>query len=374
MGAVRPDPIRVMLFSSFADRGRGGQESLFHLARGLDPARFRPCVVVPREGSLSQSLRARGVEVRALDLPRIAWNSSHRVAAALRRLLTLVDRLDIDLLHTDGPRNTLYAGVVGRLRRKPVVWHVRASARDPYDPLLSMLPSRILLVANALKFRFPSKAATRKIRVIHNGVDLNRFRPADGENLADPVSPGGEVVVGTVGRVEKEKGTLTLLEAMRLLKPSLPAVRLRVAGDIADPAYFNRCRDFCRDAGISDRVEFLGHVHPTEDFLRTVGIFVLPSAEAEAFPRAALEAMACGKPIVATDAGGTREAVDEGRTGFVVPVRGPQAMADRLRTLIGSAELRAQMGRRGRRRAEVFFGLERNTELTSRVYDEVVRA
>lgn len=331
-------------------------------------------MVVPREGSLSQSLRARGVEVRALDLPRIAWNSSHRVAAALRRLLTLVDRLDIDLLHTDGPRNTLYAGVVGRLRRKPVVWHVRASARDPYDPLLSMLPSRILLVANALKFRFPSKAATRKIRVIHNGVDLNRFRPADGENLADPVSPGGEVVVGTVGRVEKEKGTLTLLEAMRLLKSSLPAVRLRVAGDIADPAYFNRCRDFCRDAGISDRVEFLGHVHPTEDFLRTVGVFVLPSAEAEAFPRAALEAMACGKPIVATDAGGTREAVDEGRTGFVVPVRGPQAMADRLRTLIGSAELRAQMGRCGRRRAEVFFGLERNTELTSRVYDEVVRA
>ena len=71
---------------------------MFHLACGLDPVRFRPSVVVPGEGSLSQSLRARGVEVRALDLPRIAWNSSHRVAAALRRLLTLVDRLDIDLV------------------------------------------------------------------------------------------------------------------------------------------------------------------------------------------------------------------------------------------------------------------------------------
>ena len=126
MGAVRHDAIRVLLFSSFADRGRGGQESLFHLACGLDPHRFRPCVVVPGEGGVSQSLRARGVEVRALDLPGIAGTAVHRVAAGLRRLLTLVDRLNVDMLHTDGPRNTLYAGVVGRLRRKPVVWHVRA--------------------------------------------------------------------------------------------------------------------------------------------------------------------------------------------------------------------------------------------------------
>ncbi|MFO7709658.1 MAG: glycosyltransferase family 4 protein [Desulfobacterales bacterium] len=374
MGALQPDPIRVLLFSSFANRGRGGQESLFHLACRLDPSRFRPCVVVPGEGSLAQSLRARDVEVCSLDLPRIGWNRGHQAAAALRRLLTLVDRLDIDLLHTDGPRNTLYAGVVGRLRQKPVIWHVRASTPDPYDPLLSMLPSRILLVANALEFRFTSNAAKRKIRVIHNGVDLDRFRPGDEENVAGPLSPGGEVVIGTVGRVEKEKGILTLLKAMRLLKTAPSTVRLRVAGDFTDAAYFNRCTDYCRDAGISDRVQFLGHVHPAEDFLRTVGVFVLPSVEAEAFPRAVLEAMACGKPVVATNAGGTREAVDEGRTGFVVPARSPRAMADRLRTLIGSAQLRAQMGRCGRERAEALFGIERNTELTAQVYEEAARA
>jgi glycosyltransferase involved in cell wall biosynthesis len=146
-----------------------------------------------------------------------------------------------------------------------------------------------------------------------------------------------------------------------------------VAGGIADRAYFSRCRGFCDNAGISDRVEFLGHVHPTEDFLRTIDVFVLPSAEAEAFPRAVLEAMACGKPVVVTDAGGTREAVDENRTGFVVPPRAPQVMADRLRALVGSAELRAQMGSCGRRRAEALFALERNAELTAHVYEEVVR-
>lgn len=346
---------------------------MFHLACGLHPARFRPCVVVPGEGSLSQSLRARGVEARVLDLPRVAWDGSLRVAAALRRLLALVDRLDVDLLHTDGPRNTFYAGVVGRLRRKPVIWHVRASTPDPYDPLLSLLSSRVLLVANALEHRFRSKRAMRKIRVIHNGVDLERFRPGDREFSTSPVAPGGEVVIGTVGRVETEKGTLTLLEAVKRLNPDLSAVRLQVAGDISDIAYFDRCRGYCRDAGISERVEFLGHVHPTEDFLRSLDVFVLPSAEAEAFPRAVLEAMACGKPVVVTDAGGTREAVDEGRTGFVVPPRAPQLMADRLRALVGSAELRARMGRCARLRAEALFALERNTELTANVYEEAVR-
>jgi glycosyltransferase involved in cell wall biosynthesis len=255
-----------------------------------------------------------------------------------------------------------------------VVWHVRASTPDPYDPLLSLLSSRVLLVANALEFRFRSKAATRKIRVIHNGVDLERFRPGDEKLPTNSLPPGGEVVIGTVGRVEKEKGTLTLLEAMKRLNPALSAVRLRVAGDTSNMAYLDRCRDYCRDAGISDRVDFLGHVHPVEDFLRSVDVFVLPSAEAEAFPRAVLEAMACGKPVVVTDAGGSREAVEEGRTGFVVPPRDPQAMADRLRALIGSAGLRAQMGECGRRRAEVLFALGRNTKLTAHVYEEAVSA
>ncbi len=368
-----PDRIRVLFCSSFAERGRGGQESLFHLACGLDSRRFHARVLVPAEGSLAQSLRRQGVAVHALDLPRVAWRSGPEIAAALRRLLQLVDRWAVDLLHTDGPRNTFYAALAGKLRRKPVVWHVRASTSDPYDPLLSRLSSRMLLVADALRSRFPSPAARRKIRVIPNGVDLNRFRPAEERSAEESRSGKENLLIGTVGRVEQEKGTLVLLEAFRHLHATGTKLRLRVAGASPDPAYARRCRDFCLEAGIGDRVEFLGHVHPAENFLRTLDVFVLPSVAAEAFSRAVLEAMACGKPVVATAVGGVSEAVEEGRTGFLVPPGEPAALADRLRRLTQNVELRRRMGRLGRQRVERCFGLDRNTALTQRVYEELLR-
>jgi glycosyltransferase involved in cell wall biosynthesis len=361
-----------MLFSSFSDRGRGGQESLFHLASGLDPDRFSPCVLVPVEGILAQSLRACGIDARVLDLPGITIGGIHRVASGLRRLLVLVDELNIDILHTDGPRNTFYAGVVGRLRRKPVVWHVRAFAPDPGDRILARLCTRLILVANALRPRFASCRDVGKLTTIYNGVDLKRFRPCAWEEGGRRASDSAEVVIGTIGRVEMQKGLMDLLQALTLLKPDAPTFRLQVAGETPDDAYLRECLKYCSAAGMADRVEFLGHVHSIEQFVQSVDVVALPSSGAEAFPRAVIEAMACGKPVVVTDAGGTPEAVVEGRTGFVVPARAPEALSARLRDLITDEDLRIRMGGCGRRRAEALFDVTQNAAQTAKVYAEVL--
>jgi glycosyltransferase involved in cell wall biosynthesis len=361
-------PHRVLLISSFAERGRGGQESLFHLATALGRTRFRPSVLVPAEGSLARSLRANGVGVRVLHLPGVKTGRFHEVRSALWQLGSLIDELGIDLLHADGPRNTFFAGIIGRLKRKPIVWHVRASSRDPFDPLLSCLCSRMVLVADALRARFPYCRSRNKIHVIHNGVDLDRFSPSTPASH----SGGPELIIGTTARVESQKGILELLQALRQLNGNVQSVRLRVAGPVTDAKYFTQCREYCRVEGIGEKVDFIGHVHTVEEFLRAIDVFALSSIEAEAFPRAVLEAMACGKPVVVADTGGTREAVEEGRTGFVVPPRAPTALSARLRTLLENSDLRDRMGRCGRRRAEALFGLDRNTERTVRVYEEVL--
>ena len=340
----------------------------------LDRQAFRPIVVLPHAGSLSERLLEHRVDVRFINFPRISPSNILKIIQAEQRLLSLIDQERVDILHTDGPRNTFYAGLTGRLKQKPVVWHVRASAPDSYDRLLYRMCSKLILVADSLRDRFAFATGAIKLVTIHNGVDLARFKP---EPAAAPSSSragtAAEMVIATVGRVEEQKGLLPLLQACRQLKESVRPFRVLVGGEITDCVYFQRCREFCRAEGLSDRVDYLGHVHPVEDLLHSTDIFVLPSVGAEAFPRTVLEAMACGKPVVVTDAGGTREAVVNGQHGFVVPARDPMALAGKLRILMEDEGLRARMGRAGRIRVEECFGVEKNLEQTMRVYAEVLR-
>ena len=374
-GPLLHKPHTILYFSSFAFLGWGGQESLWHLVSRLNRREFRPIVVLPQAGSFSGRLVEHRVDVRLIELPRIAPSNILRIIQAERKLLSLIDQEGVDILHTDGPRNTIYAGLAGRLKQKPVVWHVRASARDFYDRLLYRMCSKLILVSDSLRDRFAFATGAFKLVTIHNGVDLDRFKP--GPVAAPSSAPAGaaaEVVIATVGRIEEQKGLLPLLQACRWLKESVRPFKVLIGGAITDRRYFQRCQEFCRAEGLSDRVEYLGHVHPIEELFHSTDIFVLPSAGAEAFPRTVLEAMACGKPVVVTDAGGTREAVVNGTHGFVVPARDPMALAGKLRVLMEDEGLRARMGRAARLRAEAFFGIEKNVERTVRIYEEVLRS
>ena len=223
----------------------------------------------------------------------------------------------------------------------------------------------------ATGFPFPIEGGKLKIRVIHNGVDLNRFRRLLQARAGPIHPPRAAVVIGAVGRVEarRDSGSLAGPESIETGRATIPASDCRRG---YGQRLFRAAWTTATQAGIAERVEFLGHVDPIEPFMRSVDIAALPSSGAEAFPRAVLEAMACGKPVVVTDAGGTPEAVVEGRTGFVVPTRAPEVLAARLRDLLTDEGLRIRMGRCGRRRAEALFDVTQNAAQTARVYSEVL--
>lgn len=367
---ARGRPSTILLFSSFAEIGNGGQESLRQLVSRLDPARFRAVVVVPREGSLSRSLREIRIGVEILPLPKISLADSGEVLQALARLRRLVARERIAILHSDGPRNTFYAAVAGMLQRKPVVWHVRTSRKDPYDALLYGMCTRLILVADALKFRFRFRGSTRKCVTIHNGVDLLRFRLScvvDGDGAEFGIERN-DLVIATAGRLEARKGLLTLIEACAGLKGRHPKFKLLVAGRVEETQYARTCRQRAAEFGVLDRIRFLGHVPDMHRLLPQADIFVLPSIADEAFSRSILEAMAAGLPVVATDVGGAREAVVVDETGFLVPAGSSCALSTKLRRLAGDPELRRRMGRAGRARAVRCFDIEDNVARTGRLY------
>jgi glycosyltransferase involved in cell wall biosynthesis len=376
VGALQYRPCHVLLFSSFGQLGWGGQESLFQLVSRLDRDHFRPSVVVPSVGSLAHSLSACGIDVHVLNLPKVAPGQLGQVMAALRRLSALVDEEGVDLLHTDGPRNTFYAGVVGRLKRRPVVWHVRSSTADRYDRLLSLLCSKIILVANCLTRRFQFPRQSQNLITIHNGVDVNHFAPGS----ARQVSIQGfrfrpdDIIITVSARVERQKGQRYLIEACSQLRHLLPRLHILCAGDIVEQAYYQSCIQRACELGVIDNVHFLGHVENIRQLLQDTDIFVLPSIKGEAFPRSVLEAMSSGIPVVATDCGGTREAVENDVCGFLVQPQDSTEMARRIAILSEDSALRSRMGRAGRKIAVERFGIERNVARTVEVYREIIQA
>jgi glycosyltransferase involved in cell wall biosynthesis len=186
-----------------------------------------------------------------------------------------------------------------------------------------------------------------KLRVIHNGIDLDRFPMPD----ARPARAAARAV--TVGRLDAVKDQSTLLRAVRLVVDRSPAFQLDIVGDGPSRSDLESQRDAL---GLTGHVHFHGYRDQVRPFLAAAGVFVLSSAS-EGVSIALLEAMASGLPAVATDVGGNREVVVPGETGYLVPAGAPEALAEAVLRIQAEATGFERMGRAARRRVEVAFNL-----------------
>ncbi len=156
----------------------------------------------------------------------------------------------------------------------------------------------------------------------------------------------------------------------------MPSARLRIAGECDSEAeYAAEVREFVRRAGIEDRVDFLGALpeeRVLEEFSRAT-LLALPSAQ-ETTPMVVAQAMAAAKPVVATPVGGVAEMVRDGASGFLVPVGDADALAEAMLKILEDRDLRAQLGREGRRLAEENYRAEVVARRTYEVYRRMIGA
>lgn len=212
--------------------------------------------------------------------------------------------------------------------------------------------------------------APSRIERICNGVDSVRFSPAPGRpNLHEsPFQSVGEVVVGTVGRLQAVKDQLTLVRAFAraIEKGGVAAASLRlvIAGD--GPLRRELEAEIAR-AGIGARVWLAGERRDVPDVMRSLDVFVLPS-QSEGISNTILEAMACGLPVIATAVGGNGELVVQDETGSLVPPLDTEALADALLRYAADPVLRIEQGRAGRARIEAGFSLDRMIERYATLY------
>ena len=185
------------------------------------------------------------------------------------------------------------------------------------------------------------------------GVDLSLFRPMDQKMARQRLGLNGEKVVLFVGRVEPLKGLDLLLQAAAQMETG-QAVKVMVVGGIEEgDTEVSRLQDSARDLGIDRVIEFVGRVDQDElpIYYNAADVCVMPSYY-ESFGMAALEAMACGTPVVASRVGGLSTVVHHGHTGFLKSWRCPEAFANSLDMILSSEDLQDSMGKAARKRAE----------------------
>jgi glycosyltransferase involved in cell wall biosynthesis len=352
----------------------GAENSLLQLAKNLDIARFKPFFALPEDGPLADALRRCGIDVELVGFPKIRAGSG--VIAATTAIRRLIAGKSIALVHSNSIRTNLYGAAAARLSGVPVVWHERnlitTEKLDP-DMVLAFLPDAIVCNSRAIARRFEkSGALPAKVQVIYNGVDTKAFNPSvSGKALRDRFGIGAdEIVIGIASRFNPDKGHETFLRAAKLIARNQARVRFLIVGGAvfaSDAGREKTLRDLALDLGIDDRVVFTGLIQEMAEAYAAMDIVVLAS-DAEPCGRVIFEAMATGRPMVATDTGGTPEIVVDGETGILVHPRDPAAMASALETLVADRQKRDAMGRLARGRMEALFGIEKNVANTEELY------
>jgi sugar transferase (PEP-CTERM/EpsH1 system associated) len=351
----------------------GGLENgVVNVANGLDPDLFRSTICcLNRLGPLAERLTNPEASCFSLD-----QREGKRILLPLR-LGALIRRLDVDVVHTHNFYSGLYGIPAARLAGRGVRVVHGEHGMFQHEPRRRQLLGRVAypFADRVIAVARDQEAILRdlgvpaeKLLTIFNGVDLDRFQPSE-EALAHRHEVGcadAKAVIGCVGRLSEEKGHRYLIEAFQGISRAWAGVHLVIVGDGPLRKDLER---YASGLACADRVHFTGRRQDVHEIYPMFDVFVLPSLS-EGLPNAVLEAMACGRPVVATDVGGTREILDT-RTALMVPPGSAARLADAIVRLLEDSVLRRQLGEALRVHVEEHWSLKRMVEDYSRVYSEL---
>jgi len=245
----------------------------------------------------------------------------------------------------------------------PTRWYVRPALRWT----LRHAGALTAITEDCRQHALRAGAPADRIRLVFNGTDLRRFSPAENGSRCDPRF--GPHMIFACRQLFPRKGIRFLLEAAAQLKPRFPDLKVVLAGDGFERPELAR---LAADLGIGADVTFLGWVPNTDlpPYYRAAAVSVIPSLE-EGFGIPAAEAMGCEVAVVASDAGGLPEVVEDGVTGLVVPRGDSTALAQAIGSLLADPERRRAMGQAGRARGLRLFDWDRSAEQFEQIYREV---
>jgi glycosyltransferase involved in cell wall biosynthesis len=372
---------KILFLLSVSEKG-GAEIVILNIIQHIDKQKFSPIVVSLNsgDGRLVNEIRDMGVEVLAFP-----FRSLRFLPVTFLRVLKLaifLKKNNIDLVFANGAHNHIYGRLAALLARKKTIWYVMAilSPKIMQNGLIGSLA----LLLNADIYIGDSDAVTESIRriypscnshTVHHGIDINRFNEKNiRHDIRKEFGISPDVpLISIIGRLQPWKGQDYFIKAAQIVSKELPEARYLIAGgalfgmDLDYPEYL-QC--LANEIGLADKIIFTGFREDVPEIIAASDVIVHASVEPEPFGLVIIEGMAMGKPVIATDAGGPREIIENGKTGILVPMRDSEAIAHAVLLLLRDDELRKKIGIAARKRVEAMFTAEKMTRQIEKIVED----
>lgn len=360
-----------ILFLNHSDKIGGAERSLLDVLKFIDKERFYPVIVTSKEGQFLNAVKTLGISTRIVPIhpaifrlsrkdkltPSLIGINILRLLEPLLSLARFVIREDIDVIYSNSLKTDILAAVISLLTRRKLIWHIRDML--PQGKIMRLFiflgmnfPDRIIVNSDFTATQFShSPKIFSKIKRIYNGVDIDKFRPLDVDSLKKSIGLNRFAkLVGIFSMLTPWKGHSCFIKAAELVVREKPDTGFLVVGDeiydtsSAKKGYRQELEKLVKAACLENNFIFAGYKDNIAELLNLCDLVVSASLEPEPFGRTAIEAMACGKPVIAPRCGGFLETIIDEKTGLLFSCNDHEDLAKKIIYLLNESKLINKMG------------------------------
>ena len=350
----------------------GGNRSMRTIWQGLQKLRVEPWVVCPGDGPVAEDTGRLGIPYEIFEYEQPSWRKPVLTYRNHNTWCRLIKESQAALVHANSPHSARSISLSAWRLGLPVVCHVRFGETDDYlHWAFRNLPKPRVFVfnSNALRDRVWPTLSTvcngSSQTVIYNAVKMKEF-------LASPKPSGRVVRIGIIANLMPVKRHEDFLHMAAILSKSKKEIEFWIIGDdIHGTGRRGALEELAKTLGLENVVKFFGHRSDVAQLIQQLTLIVCCSRE-EPFGRCLIEAMSCGRPVVATKVGGIPEVVKDGITGFLVPPERPDALAEKVRLLLENEALWKKMSQAAVEHVRENFALEGHAQNIYKVYQDVL--
>ncbi|MGD8537834.1 MAG: glycosyltransferase family 4 protein [Candidatus Aminicenantes bacterium] len=378
--------MKKICFLSHTSELNGAELNLLQILEGIDRQKYDPCLLVPREGLLSEETAKLGIETGVIPFKwgltekekmwkqPLAWIWNKRAVSALSGW---IEQRQVDLVFSNSSASWSGA-LAAKKTHRPHVWYIheilggkapqltylcgqRALARK-----IVRLSCRVLVNSLATEAFFEDKA---NVRLVYNGIRIQEIEKVETQELGRQWGfRDGDLVFGIIGKICEAKGQREVIEALGKIGKDYP-LKLLLVGEVKSKTYFSKLQNVCDALEISDRVIFAGYRRDVQQVLALMDCLIVAS-RTESFGRTITEALSVKTPVIAVRSGGIPEIIVNGRNGLLLDSRDPETIKEGMVSFLENREAHKRAAEEGYRTVQDKFLLSSQVKKIEHILEE----